>query len=113
MPKKTGEGIKYFAVATSNQGYDGDKDQILDNSNDDKTGRIIRKADPACGGYKNNYTMDDGPRYEVGTTAPSKALGILTILIFECGSNLRYSNACLITDSAYEFIEGMVILSLW
>ena len=57
--------------------------------------------------------MDGGPRYEIGTTAPSKALGMLMLLIFGCGSYLRYSNIYLITDSAYGFIEGMAILSLW
>ena len=113
MPKKTGEGIEYFTVATSNKYYEGYQGETRKPSNDGKPGKLVRAADPVCGGYKFNYLMDGGRRYQVGTTATSKSFGILMLLIFGCGTYLRYSNSCLITDSAYGFIEGVAILSLW
>ena len=113
MPKKTGEGIEYFTVATSNKYYEGWKGESREPSIDGKPGKLLRAADPVCGGYKLSYLMDGGARYAVGTTATSKSFGILMLLIFSCGTYLRYSNTCLITDSAYGFVEGLAILALW
>ena len=113
MPKKTGEGIEYFTVATSNKYYEGYRGEIREPSNDGKPGKLVRAADPVCGGYKFNYLMDGGYRYEVGTSVMSKSFGILMPLIFGCGTYLRYNNSCLVTDSAYGFIEGVAILTLW
>ena len=37
----------------------------------------------------------------------------MILLIFSCSSYLRYQGSCLITDSAYGFLCGMVFLHLW
>ena len=113
LPKKNSEGLEYYTIATSNKLYKGYKDEIREESKEgDVQGKVIRPADPVCGGYILNYFMDGGPRYEVGTTAASKTFGML-LLVFTCGSYLRYNNAMLVTDSAYGFLEGMCILRLW
>ena len=113
MPKKTGEGIEYYTLATSNKGYDGYKDEIRDDPIDGKEGKIIRPADPVCGGYILNYIMEPGRRYQVGTSATSKVFGAMMLLIFSCGSYLRYKDICvIITDSAYGVLEGMALMGL-
>ena len=113
MPKKTGEGIEYYTQATSNKGYEGYKDEIRDDPIDGKEGNIIRPADPVCGGYILNYIMEPGRRYQVGTSATSKVFGAMMLLIFSCGSYLRYKDICvIITDSAYGVLEGMALMRL-
>ena len=57
--------------------------------------------------------MDGAPRYEIDLTAPSKSFGQMILLIFSCGSYLRYKNICLVTDSAYGFLTGMCFLEIW
>ena len=59
------------------------------------------------------YIMGGGPRYEVGSTSPSKTFGSTMLLIFMCGGYFRFANCCVITDSAYGFVEAMLYLSLW
>ena len=113
MPKKTGEGIEYYTIATSNKDYYGYQAELREASIAGKKGKLIREGDPVAGGYKLNYYMESGKRYEVGTTAPSKAFGIAMLLMFSCGMYLRYQDLCLVTDSAYGFLDGMVFLGLW
>ena len=112
MPKKTGEGIEYYTIATSNKDYFGYQGELRAPSSDGKIGKLIRGADPVAGGYKLNYFMESGARYEVGNTAPSKTFGIAMLLIFSCGMYLRYQDVCLVTDSAYGFLDGMVFFGL-
>ena len=114
MPKKKIEGLEYFTLATSNKGYDGYKHEIRAAPQEgEKEGELIQAADPVCGGYKFMYIMGGGPRYEVGSTNPSKTFGSMMLLIFMCGGYFRYKNCCVITDSAYGFVEAMLYLSLW
>ena len=112
MPKKTGEGIEYYTIATSNKDYFGYKSEIRELSDDGKPGKLLEKGDPVAGGYKLAYFMEGGARYEVGSTGPSKSLGLVMLLIFSCGLYLRYENVCLVTDSAYGFLEGMAFIGL-
>ena len=100
MPKKTGEGIEYYTIATSNKDYFGYQAELREATIDGKKGKLIRGADPVAGGYILNYYMESGAHYEIGTTAPSKTFGIAMLLIFSCGMYLRYQNVCLVTDSA-------------
>jgi len=114
LPKKNSEGLEYYTIATSNKLYEGFKDEFREDSKEgDPEGKITRHSDPVCGGYILNYFMDGGPRYEVGTTSSSKMFGMLLLLVFTCGSYQRYNNSMLVTDSAYGFVEGMCLLSLW
>ena len=92
--------------------YEGYKDEIRDDPIDGKDGNIIRPADPVCGGYILNYIMEPGRRYQVGTSATSKVFGAMMLLIFSCGSYLRYKDICVITDSAYGVLEGMALMRL-
>ena len=112
MPKKTGEGIEYYTIATSNKDYFGYKSESRELSNDGKPGKLLEKGDQVAGGYKLAYFMDGGARYEVGSTGTSKSLGMVMLLIFSCGLYLRYENVCLVTDSAYGFLEGMAFIAL-
>ena len=113
MPKKTGEGILYYTLATSNKGYEGYKEEIREETKEGDEGKIIRRADPVCGGYVLNYIMEPGRRYAVGTTATSKVFGAMMLLIFSCGTYLRYKDIRVVTDSAYGVLEGMALMSLW
>ena len=114
LPKKTSEGLEYFTVATSNKEYDGFQNEVRAESKEgDGEGEILRKRDPVSGGYKLNYILESGPKYEIGSPAGSKMLGVLMLLIFQLGSYLRYSGSCMVTDSAYTFLEGFCMISLW
>ena len=57
--------------------------------------------------------MEGGPKYEIDQTTPSNLFGKMILLIFSCSSYLRYQGSCLITDSAYGYLSGMVFLQLW
>ena len=37
----------------------------------------------------------------------------MMLLIFSCGTYLRYKDICVVTDSAYGVLEGMALMSLW
>ena len=114
LPKKKIEGIEYFALATSNKDYEGWKgEERAEPLEGESVGKIIRQADPVSGGYKLNYIMGVGPRYEPGATNPSKIFGSMLLLIFSCGEYLRYGASIAVTDSAYAFVEAMLYLSLW
>ena len=114
MPKKKLEGLEYFSVCISNKDYEGYRaEERAQPEEGEAEGRITRKADPVCGGYYFMYLMEVGPLYEIGYTDPSKTFGVMMLLIFLCGGYLRYGNSCVITDSAYGFVEAMVYLSLW
>ena len=114
MPKKKLEGLEYFSVCTSNKDYEGYRaEERAQPEEGEAEGRITRKADPVYGGYYFMYLMEVGPLYEIGSTNPSKTFGVMMLLIFLCGGYLRYGNSCVITDSAYGFVEAMVYLSLW
>ena len=114
LPKKTSEGLEYFTIATSNKEYEGYKEEIREDSKEgDPEGAIISARDPVSGGYKLNYKLETGPKYEIASPAGSKMLGILMLLIFQLGPYLRYSKICLVTDSAYSFVEGMCLMALW
>lgn len=114
LPKKTLEGLEYFTIATSNKGYAGYTEEVLGPPSDKyPLGKIITPADPVIAGYKLNYIMETGRRYEVGGTASSKAFGVMILLIFLCGSYLRYGDSIAVTDSAYGYLDGMFFLSLW
>ena len=107
------EGIEYYALATSNKDYEGWKgEKRADPLEGETVGKLIRPADPVCGGYKLNYTMGVGPRYEPGSTNPSKIFGTMLLLIFSCGAYLRYGDSIAVTDSAYAFVEAMLYISL-
>ena len=58
------------------------------------------------------YKMEGGRRYEVGSAAPLKIFGTMLLLVFSCGNYLRYKECCLVTDSAYGYIEGLMFISL-
>ena len=91
MPKKKIEGLEYFTLATSNKGYDGYREEIrAEPQGEEIEGEILQAADPVCGGYKFMYIMGGGPRYEVGSTSPSKTFGSMMLLIFMCGGYFRY-----------------------
>ena len=77
-----------------------------------KLGKLLGKGDPVAGGYKLAYFMEGGARDEVGSTGPSKSLGVVMLLNFSRGLYLRYENVCLVTDSAYGFLEGMAFIGL-
>ena len=112
-PKKKGVGIEYTALATSNKGYEGYKDEIRAEPKEGEIeGKIIRPADPISGGMKMVYRMSGGPKYEFGYTNPSKIFGGMLQLIFMTGGYLRYGNTTVITDSAFGFVEALIFLSL-
>ena len=75
-------------------------------------GKIIRKADPVCGGLKLNWIMHSGPRYDVGSPNPSKTFGAMTLLLFSLGTYLRFKDITIVTDSAYGFLAGLLFLKL-
>ena len=112
MPKKTGEGILYYTLATSNKGYQGYQEEVREETKDGDEAKIITPADPVRGGYILNYIMEPGRRYAVRTPATSKVFGAMMLLIFSCGTYLRYKTICVITDSAYGVLEGMALMSL-
>ena len=62
MPKKTGEGIEYYTIATSNKDYFGYKSEIRELSDDGKPGKLLEKGDPVAGGYKLAFYMEGGAR---------------------------------------------------
>ena len=113
MAKKTCEGLEYFTLATTNKEYEGYKYEIREPTTEEKEGAVIQNADPVSGGFTLNYEMEGGRKYEIDLTAPSNTFGKMILLIFQCGTYLRYQNACLVTDSAYGFLSGMVFLQLW
>ena len=49
MPKKTGEGIEDYTLATSNKEYEGYQCEIREVPKDGMEGKIVRPADPVCG----------------------------------------------------------------
>ena len=57
--------------------------------------------------------MDVGPRYNVGSSNPSKLFGSMLLLIFSCGNYLRSGKSIAVTDSACGFIDAMIFLPLW
>ena len=114
LPKKTMEGLEYFAVATSNKGYMGWKDEVRGLPTEDHPlGEVITPADPVVGGYKLNYIMEGGRKYEVGGTTSSKSFSTMALLIFMCGNYLRYGQSVAVTDSAFGFLDSMFFLTLW
>ena len=114
LPKKTSEGLEYFTIATSNKEYLGYQVEIREETKDsDDEGKILTQCDPVSGGYKLNYILEKGLKYEVGYPSGSKMLGVLMLLIFQLGAYLRYSGSCLVTDSAYSFLEGFCMMSMW
>ena len=112
LQKKTREGLEYICLCTTNKGYQGYKAKILE-AIDEEEEKVIRKADPVSGGITFAYTMEGGPKYEIDQTTPSNLFGKMILLIFSCSSYLRYQGSCLITDSAYGYLSGMVFLQLW
>ena len=113
-PKKRGVGLEYHALACSNKEYEGFKDEIRAKPVDgEEEGRIVRQRDPVSGGFKLDYKMSGGPRYEFGYSNPSKTFGMMLLLIFGMGNYLRYGDTTIITDSAFGFLEGLLFLSLW
>ena len=114
LPKKKIEGIEYFSLAVCNKDYEGYKaDERAKPADGELKGKLIRPADPVCGGYKLHYIMSPGARYDPGSPNPSKTLGPMILLIFMCGGYLRFRETCAVTDSAYGFLEAMMYLSLW
>ena len=114
LPKKKIEGLEYTTIATSNKYYENYRgEERAEPTKNEPLGKLLRPADPVSGGYKLNYIMDGGPKYEVGTPNPSKLFGTMLLLIFQAGEYLRYLDATIITDSAYGFLEGMLFLSIW
>ena len=113
LPKKTSEGIEYITIATSNKGYENYRgEERAESQEGEIRGKIIRPADPVCGGLKLNWIMQGGRRYEVGTPNPSKFFGAMTLLIFELGAYLRFRDIILVTDSAYGFLECMFFMTI-
>lgn len=112
LPKKTSEGFEYFTIATSNKHYEGYQFEVREESKDDPKGDIVKPRDPVSGGYRLNYILEKGPKYEMSSPTGSKMLGVLMLLIFQLGSYLRYSGNCLVTDSAYAFIEGFCLITI-
>ena len=114
LPKKTMEGLEYYALATSNKGYEGWKHEVRAPPEEGKgEGRLIRPADPVCGGLKLNYAMLGGPKYDFGSTDHSKTFGLMSELIFSLGDYLRFKDVFLVPDSAYGFLTGMLFLAMW
>ena len=103
LPKKTSEGFEYFAIATSNKEYEGYQSEVREESKDNPGGDLVTPRDPVSGGYRLNYILEKGPKYEIKSPTGSKMLGVLMLLIFQLGSYLRYSGSYLVTDSAYDF----------
>jgi len=56
--------------------------------------------------------MDVGPRYNVGSSNPSKLFGSMLHLIFSCGYYLGIGKSIAVIDSVFEFIDAMVFLAL-
>ena len=112
LPKKTSEGLEYFIIATSNKEYEGYQNEVREESKDDPKGDIVTPRDPVSGGYRLNYILEKGQRYEIKSPSGSKMLGFLMLLIFQLWSYLRYSECCLVTDSAYIFIEGFCMMTI-
>ena len=111
VPKKTSGGIEYITIATSNKGYENYHEEVrAEPIGEEIRGKIVKKADPVCGGLKLNWIMHGGPRYEVGTPNTSKTFGAMTRLLFALGSYLRFKDIELITDSAYGSLEGMLFM---
>ena len=79
----------------------------------DKDNKVIQTADPIAGGFPLFYTMAGGIRYEVGVTTPSKMFGIMMLMVFRCGLYLRNVGHCIVTDSAYCALEGLLFFALW
>ena len=114
MKKKTLEGLEYHTIATSNKGYEGWHGKVRGPPTESEPlGKILTPADPVVGGYKLNYIMLGGRKYEVGGTSAYKSFSVLTLLIFLCGDYLRYKESVAITDSAYGFLDCMFYLTLW
>ena len=83
LPKKTSEGLEFYTLATSNKEYEGYKEDVRIPAQDGELeGQLLVPRDPVCGGYKLNYIMEAGPRYEVGSPVGKKVLGAMILLIF-------------------------------
>ena len=114
LQKKKSEGIEYFSIATANKGYEGQKDEVrAETLEGEAEGKILQQADPVCGGYKLNWIMDVGPRYNVGSSNPSKLFGSMLLLIFSSGDYLTSGKSAAVTDSVYGFTNAMIFLALW
>ena len=112
-PKKKIEGLDYTTIATSNKYYENYREEERgEPTATEPLGKLLRRADPISGGYKLNYIMDGGPKYEFGTPNSSKLFGTMLLLIFQAAEYLRYKKATVITDSAYGFLEAMLFLSI-
>ena len=111
--KKTGVGLQFYTLATSNKGYAGYKEAIYEEGEAQNKKSIVRQADPVFGGFKINYSMSGGRRYEVGYSHNKKIVGVMMSLIFGCGDYLRYSDCIAVTDSAYGYVPSMCLMSLW
>ena len=106
--------MDYTTLATSNKYYENYREEERGEPTEkEPLGKLLRRADPVSGGYKLNYIMDGGPKYEFGTPNSSKLFGTMLLLIFQAAEYLRYKNATVITDSAYGFLEAMLFLSIW
>ena len=90
--KKTGVGLQFYTLATSNKGYVGYKEAIFEEGKEGNKNAIVEQADPVCGGFKINYTMSGGSRYEVGYSYNKKLVGVMMSLIFGCSEYLRYND---------------------
>ena len=108
LAKKVRDGMEYFCICCSNKGYEGQKEEVKDKDN-----KVIQTADPIAGGFPLFYTMAGGIRYEVGVTTPSKMFGIMMLMVFRCGLYLRNVGHCIVTDSAYCALEGLLFFALW
>ena len=105
--------MDYTTIATSNKYYENYREEERgEPTTTEPLGKLLRRADPISGGYKLNYIMDGGPKYEVGTPNSSKLFGTMLLLIFQAADYLRYKSATVITDSAYGFLEAMLFLSI-
>ena len=111
--KKTGVGLQFYTLATSNKGYAGFQEAVYEENEEHNRKSVLQKQDPVCGGFKLNYTMSGGRRYEVGYSHNKKVVGVMMSLIFGCSDYLRYNNCIAVTDSAYGFLPSMCLMSLW
>ena len=63
LPKKKIGGIEYFSFAVSNKHYEGYRfEERAEPEDGELEGKIVRQADPVCGGYKlHNITSPGDP----------------------------------------------------
>ena len=111
--KKTGVDLQFYTLATTNKDYEGYQKEVREYpENLGGKSKIIAMADPVSGGFKLNYTMSGGRRYEVGYSHNKKLVGVMLLLIFECGQYLRHKDCIAVTDSAYGFLPAMCLMAL-